>query len=386
MTKKNRIQAALSIAVVVAAGAIYYYTSRTPNVQARMVVDPASVKIEEAPDTNLVQVDRPQDFKLVQVTARTVQDQLNVTGAVVPDVNRTVPVVSMASGRVVDIKARLGDSVNKGQPLLTIHSPDLAAAFSDYQKFFADEILSRRQLERAQLLYSRGAIAQKEVQVAEDAEQKAKVDVSTAAERIRIFGGDVNHPTALVEIHAPARGVIVEQNITGAGGVKSLDNSPNLFTIADLSRVWVLCDVYENQLAGIQLGQRAEVRLNAYPVRLFHASISNIGHVLDANTRTAKVRLEIDNPNDLLRPNMFGTITFFSPRRSRAVIPTSAVLRLHDRSWVFVADSPNRFRRQEVQLGSVLPERMQEVIAGVGSGDQVVENALALSSAAGAKQ
>src|SRR5207249_2036245 len=120
---------------------------------------------------------------------------------------------------------------------------------------------------RAQLLYSRGAIAQKEVQVAEDAEQKAKVDVSTAAERIRIFGGDVNHPTALVEIHAPAPGVIVEQNITGAGGVKSLDNSPNLFTIADLSRVWVLCDVYENQLAGIQLGQRAEVRLNAYPVR-----------------------------------------------------------------------------------------------------------------------
>src|SRR2546429_9663337 len=119
MTKKNRIHAALSIAVVVAAGAVYYYTSRTPNVQARMVVDPASVRIEEAPDTNLVQVDRPQDFKLVQVTARTVRDQLNVTGAVVPDVNRTVPVVSMASGRVVDIKARLGDFVNKGQPLLT---------------------------------------------------------------------------------------------------------------------------------------------------------------------------------------------------------------------------------------------------------------------------
>jgi membrane fusion protein, heavy metal efflux system len=372
----------LIVALGAMVGTAHYFATRTGAVEARATVDPSTVKIEEAPDTNVIEVDQPDRFKLVPVTERPAEDQLHVTGSISPDVSRTVPVISMASGRVVDIAARLGDQVSKGQRLLTISSPDLAGAFSDYQKFVADETLARRQLERSQLLYARGAIAEKDLQVAEDADQKAKVDLSTAAERVRILGGDVNHPSSLLEVFAPVSGVIVEQNVTGSAGVKSLDNSPNLFTIADLSRVWVLCDVYENDLSRVHLGQIAQVRLNAYPDRVFRASISNIGQVLDANTRTAKVRLEVANPNGLMRPNMFGTITFFWPGRNRPVVPASAVLRLHDKSWVFVMDGPNRFRRLEVQVGSIFPDRMQEIIAGVKPGDEVVQNALALSSTA----
>jgi cobalt-zinc-cadmium efflux system membrane fusion protein len=344
------------------------------------VVDQSQVKVEEAPDTNVMEVENPADFKLVAVSDQQVQDQLHVAGSVTPDVSRTVPVVSMGSGRVIEIKARLGDQVKKGQPLLTISSSDLASAFSDYQKFTADEVLAKRQLDRSQFLFSHGAAPQKDLEAAEDADKKAKVDTATAAERIRLLGGDINHPTSVIELSAPVSGVIVEQNVTGSAGVKSLDNSPNLFTIADLSAVWIIGDVYENDLGKVRLGQQAEVRFNAFPDRVFKGRVSNIGQILDPNTRAAHVRLEIDNPGGVLRPNMFGTVTFFAPGKAMPAVPAAAVLRLHDKSWVFVPDGPKRFKRQEVQPGQVLPGGMQEILSGVKTGDQVVGNALALST------
>src|SRR6202040_1376085 len=109
-------------------------------------------------------------------------------------------------------------------------------------------------------------------------------------------GGDLDHPAGTVDVLAPTSGVIVEQNVAASAGVKSLDNSPNLFTIADLSSVWVLCDVYENNLAGVNVGEKAEVHLNAYPERVLTGSISNIGPILDPSIRTAKVRIEVRNP------------------------------------------------------------------------------------------
>ena len=185
------------------------------------------------------------------------------------DVSRNVPVISLASGRVVEIRAKLGDTVTKGQLLMRVQSSDISAAFSDYRHAMADECWPHAQLARAQLLYDKGAIAQKDVEVAQDAEEKAKVDVETALEHLSVLGADMRHPTAIVDIYAPISGVIVEQNVTNAAGVKTLDNSPNLFTIADLSNVWMMCDVYENDLANVRMGEHADIRLNAYPDRVF---------------------------------------------------------------------------------------------------------------------
>ncbi len=185
----------------------------------------------------------------------------------------------------------------------------------------------------------------------------------------------------MIELRAPVSGTIIEQNTTGGAGVKSLDNSPNLFTLADLSRVWVLCDVYENNLGQVHLGDIAEVRLNAYPDRVLKGRVSNISRVLDPATRTAKVRLELDNRQGLLRPGMFATVTFYSKSgHSRAVVPATAVMRLHDKDWVFVPEGGKRFRRIEVQAGPSLPEGQQEISAGVKPGDRVVANALQLSN------
>jgi len=344
---------------------------------------PPPVTVEKAPDLTLVEAADPEQFPLTTVEQRPTYDELKVNGVVTPDVNRSVPVLSLAGGRVVEIRAKLGDDVTKGQVLLRINSPDVSQAFADYQKAQADEVLARRQQERSETLLAKGAIAQRDLEAAEDAEQKAKVDLAAAAEHLRVLGAEVSHPSSIVEVKAPISGTIVEQNITGGTGVRSMDNSPNLFTIADLSRVWVLCDVYENNLAQVRPGDYAEVRLNAYPDQALKGRVSNISRVLDPNTRTAKVRLELDNERRLMRAGMFASATFRSQSKQlRSVVPAKAVLRLHDRDWVFRAEGGHRFRRIEVQAGRVSSDGFQEVITGVVPGDQIVANALQFASAA----
>jgi cobalt-zinc-cadmium efflux system membrane fusion protein len=344
---------------------------------------PPPVTVEKAPDLTLVEVPDPEQFPLTTVEQRLIYNELKVNGVVTPDVNRSVPVLSLAGGRVVDIRAKLGDDVTKGQVLLRINSPDVSQAFSDYQKAQADEVLARRQQERSETLLARGAIAQRDLEAAEDVEQKAKVDLATAAEHLRVLGADVSHASPIVEVKSPISGTIVEQNITGGTGVRSIDNSPNLFTVADLSRVWVLCDVYENNLAQVRLGDFAEVRLNAYPDQALKGRVSNISRVLDPSTRTAKVRLELDNERRQMRAGMFATATFRSQSKQlRSVVPAKAVLRLHDKDWVFRAEGGHRFRRIEVQAGRVSSDGFQEVIAGLAPGDRIVANALQFASAA----
>ncbi|MBZ5593179.1 MAG: efflux RND transporter periplasmic adaptor subunit [Acidobacteriia bacterium] len=341
---------------------------------------PPPAVVEADQDVNVVKVDHPEQFPVVSAVRRDAASELHVTGVVTPDVSRNVPVISLASGRVVDIRAKLGDAVTKGQLLMRIQSADISGAFSDYRKAQADEVLARAQLDRAKLLYEKGAIAQKDIEVAQDAADKVKVDVETTAERLRVLGADLNHPTAVVDVYAPVSGVITEQNVTAAAGVKTLDNSPNLFTIADLSSIWILCDVYENDLANVHIGEFADVRLNAYPGRVFKGRISNIGPVLDPNIRTAKVRLELRNPG-LMRLGMFVTATFQGLKKEiRAVVPASAVLHLHDRDWVYVPAGDRTFRRVEVTGGKMLPGDMQEILLGLAPGDRVVSNALVLQN------
>jgi cobalt-zinc-cadmium efflux system membrane fusion protein len=336
--------------------------------------DPA---VESVPDRNVISVPKPERFALAQALARHESDQVQANGVVAADVSRSYAVNALSSGRVVDLRARLGDDVQKGQLLLAMTSPDMSQAFSDYQKFTADAALAKTQLDRAQLLYSHGAAPQKDVEVTEGTFNKANIDTRTAEERIRLLGGDPQHVSPLIEIHAPVSGTIIEQNVTSAAGVKSLDNSPNLFTIADLSNVWILCDVYENDLGRVHLGDRAEIELNAYPSLRLAGPVTNISKLLDPNTRAAKVRIELPNEAGILRPNMFATIHFVSQgSETRTVIPSSAVLRLQDRDWVYVKLPDQRFRRTEVRAGPVNADRTQQILGGLRPGDQVVANAL----------
>jgi cobalt-zinc-cadmium efflux system membrane fusion protein len=341
---------------------------------------PPPAQVEREGDVNLVQVDHPEQFPLVAATEYKSPSRLVATGVVSPDVSRTVPVISIAAGRVVEIRARLGDTVKKGQVLLRVQSADIAGAYSDYRKAVADELLANKQLDRAKGLYDHGAISLNDLQVAEGTENKAKVDVETSAEHLRVLGAPLDRPSGVVDIVAPVSGVITDQQVTNAAGVQGLSASANPFTISDLSYVWILCDVYENDLSNVRLGDSADVRLSAFPDRVVTGRISNIGAVLDPNIRTAKVRIEVKNSGQM-RPGMFVAATFRGQRAEvHAAVPASAILHLHDRDWVYVPAGGNKFRRVGIAGGDMLPNNMQEVVSGLKPGDQVVTNALELQN------
>lgn len=342
---------------------------------------PPAAVVEPDMDANNFKVDHSEQFPLATAAEHKAVPALTVTGVVNPDVSRNVPVISLASGRVVEIRARLGDQVKKGQLLMRVQSADISGAFSDYQKAVNDARLAQRQAERAKILFDKGAIAQKDLEVAEAAEQDAKADLNAKADRLRVLGLDKDHPGGIVDVVAPISGIITDQQVTNAAGVQGL-SGPNPFTISDLSYVWIICDVHENELANVRLGEYADIRLNAYPDKVLKGRIGNIGAVLDPSIRTAKVRLELRNPG-LMRVGMFVTAIFYGRTpEMHAMVPASAVLHLHDRDWVYVPIGGGHFRRVEVVSGDMLPGNMQEVISGIKPGAQVVLNALMLQNTA----
>jgi cobalt-zinc-cadmium efflux system membrane fusion protein len=340
---------------------------------------PAPVKVEHEQDVNVAQVDHPEQFPLFTAVEHVSTNQLVVNGVASPDVSRTVPVISLAVGRVVEIKARLGDTVKKGQVLLRVQSADMSGAFSDYRKALADEQLARTQMERAKLLYDKGAISLNDMQIVQDTEDKAKTDVENTTAKIRVLGGDPAHADIVVDIHAPISGVISDQQVTNAAGVQGLA-SPNPFTISDLSNVWILCDVYENDLINVHIGDNAEIRLNAYPDKVFTGRISNVGPILDPSLRTAKVRIEVKN-SGMIKVGMFVSATLHGMKKeTHTAVKASAILHIHDRDWVYVQAGDNRFRRTEVVAGNSLPDGMQEILSGLKPGQQVVVNALVMQN------
>lgn len=328
------------------------------------------------------QVDKPDLFPLATAVDYKTAPALNVTGVVQPDISRAVPVVSLASGRVVEIKARLGDVVEKGQLLLRVQSNDVSGAYQTYLKAQNDERLAHIQLERAETLYEKGAVAKSALEIAQTAEQDAQADLSASSEQLRLLGINKDHPSGIVgivDIVAPISGVITDQQVTNSSGVQGL-SGPNPFTISDLSYVWIVCDVYENDLDAVKIGQLADIHLASDPNQAFKGRVDNILPILDPSIRTAKVRIEVENPGTM-RIGMFVTATFYGKQsETHAAVPASAVLHLHDREWVYEPLSNGHFKRQEVVTGNMLPNKQQEVVRGIKPGDRVVSNALDMQS------
>ena len=345
-----------------------------PNAEA-----PPKTVVEPDLDSNNFKVDHPEQFPLATAVEHKAVRALNVTGVVQPDIARAVPVISLASGRVVEIKARLGDTVQKGQLLLRVQSNDVSGAYQTYLKAENDERLARIQYERAQTLYDKGAIAKSALEAAEDTAKDAQVDLNAALEQLRLLGVDKDHPSPIVNVVAPISGVITDQQVTNAAGVQGL-SGPNPFTISDLSYVWIICDVYENDLDAVHVGEYADIHLNAYPDKVFKGRIDNILPVLDPSIHTAKVRIEVANPG-MMRIGMFVTATFYGKQaETHAAIPATAILHLHDREWVYAPLGNGHFKRLEVTTGNMLPGNMQEVVSGIKPGDQVVSIALPMQN------
>lgn len=366
-------------AVFAALGALFVL-SACKSVQADTAsTAPPPANVVPVGDAGLFQVDHPEQFPMAVAAGQAAASELVVTGVVAPDVSRNVPVVSLASGRVTAIHARLGDTVKQGQLLLTVRSDDVSGGYSNYRMAVADEILARAQLERAKDLYEHGAIALNDLQVAQDTEDKARIAVETIAEHLRLLGNDPERPASMVQVAAPTSGVITDQQVT-AGSLVQAYNTPYPFTISDLSSTWVVCDVYENDLPSVRVGDAAEITLNAYPDRNFRGRVSNIGAIMDPNIRTAKVRMEVQNPG-MMRLGMFVRATFHGQKpEMHTIVPASAILHVHDRDFVYVPAPGGKFQRLEVVGGDLVASdlTLQEVKSGLKPGDRVVANALVL--------
>jgi cobalt-zinc-cadmium efflux system membrane fusion protein len=359
---------------------------------------PPATKVVTVGDSNLFTVDHPEQFPLAAASEHPTTSELIVTGTVTPDVSHQVPVPSLATGRIVEINARLGDEVQKGKLLFKVRSTDIAGAYSNYRQAVKNEQLAvdnerltKIQLDRAKLLFENGAVPKSALETAANAEmstqtalENAKISTETAKEQLGLLGVDPDHPTGIVEVFAPVSGTITDQQITGQAAVQAY-STPAPFTISDLSSVWVVCDVYENDLANVQIGDAAEISLNAYPDKMFRGRVSNIGTILDPSLRTAKVRIEVQNPG-IMRLGMFVRATFRGQTREmHTIVPASAVMHMHDRDFVYIPASDKKFRRVEVVGGDLLANNvsMQEIKSGLEPGQQVVSNALVLDHVLG---
>ena len=342
---------------------------------------PPSAQVVPTGNNSIVTVDNPEQFPVVAADQVEAPDKLNVTGTVNPDISREVPVISLASGRIVDIKARLDDYVKKGQLLLKVQSPDITNAFDTYLKAVNDEQLANKAYIRAKDLYDHGAISLGMLEQAEDSEKDAKADLIASEEQLDTLGVKKDHPSPISNVYAPISGVIVAQYATNAAAAGvTYSGSSTVFTIADLSVVWVICDVYENDLSKLQLGQRAKISLNAYQNKTLTGRISDIGPVLDPTIRTAKVRIEVPNPG-ILKLGMFVTATLESRTLHQyAVVPSDAILHLHDHDWVFVPAGAKQFKRVQVIAGDMMPGNKQQIFSGIAPGQQVVGNVLQLEN------
>jgi cobalt-zinc-cadmium efflux system membrane fusion protein len=345
---------------------------------------PPTTQVIQVADMNLITIDAKDAAKFPLTAATSIESaiELTATGSVFPDINREVPVISLANGRVVDIKTRLDDNVKKGQLLLKVQSPDITNAFNAYLKANNDEHMADMAYMRADDLFKHGAISQAQLEQAEDTEKDAKADLTAAEEQLKTLGADSSHPSSVVNVYAPITGVIVAQNVTNAAAAGvSLSGSATAFTIADLSTVWIICDIYENDISKLQLGQEARIKVSAFPDRPLTGRISDIGPILDPALRTAKVRVEVSNPG-FLKLGMFATAIFTSrTKEMHAAVPADAILHLHDRDWVFLPVGGNQFKRMEVHAGRMIDGNRQEILSGIQPGQQVVANALLLETA-----
>jgi membrane fusion protein, heavy metal efflux system len=310
-------------------------------------------------------------------------DEVVSPGKIEANPNLVSHVTLPVTGRVSTVLVKIGDAVRRGEPLLTIESPDADSAESAYRQAQAALTQSKANLnktqadyDRAKDLFDHNAVAKKDVLTAENAlaQAKAALDQAQAAvdqggRRIEILGLKPGAFGQRVTVTAPMAGKVLEMAV--APGEYRNDMNAAVMTIADLSSVWVSADVPESQIRFIDPGERIDVSLTAFPTETFRARVMRIADTVDPQTRTIKVRAQLDNSRGRLRPEMFGTIKHTDSVRTMPVVPAGAVVQEGGKSIVWMERAPGRFQPVEVKTGGRTDDHVA-IVAGVRAGDRVV--------------
>ncbi len=316
-------------------------------------------------------------------TAELPTDEVVAPGKIEANPNRISHVGLPVPGRVVNVMVKLGDSVTEGQPLLSLQSPDADAAMSTYLQAQATGVQAEAALNKAQAdfdrlqdLYEHNAVAKKDVLDAQNSLTQAKAGLTQAkaaqeqaVRRLTLLGLKPGDFQQQVIVRAPLAGKVID--LTVVPGEYRNDTSVSLMTVADLSTVWVASDVPESYIRFIQVGERVEINLVAYPGETFEGKVMRIADAVDSQTRTVKVRAEMQNPDGRFRPEMFGSIHHIEATQQLAVVPAGAIIEGEGHSLVFIEQSPGQFRQTEVTVGKRIKD-MVPVLTGLHAGEQVV--------------
>lgn len=332
-------------------------------------------------------------LQIVPITARDFRISREFPATIQANANRMAEITTLVRGRADEVLVDFGQDVETGALLATLHSSELGLSQASYLRAHAKLTVAERAFQRAKALLEEKVIGQAEYQRREGELLTARSEMREAHDRLRLLGMEESHIARLrrdetirstVFIRAPFVGRIIARNIVRGEVVEMTDQ---LFTIADLSDVWVIAQIPEKDIAFVQADQTVEVEVTAYPGESFEGRIGHISDVLDPATRTIRLRVVVANPDKRLRPEMFAKVRLWTkPEPSVLTIPTTAVVQDRGENIVFVKIEDHAFERRPVTLGEETDGQVK-VLAGLRAGDPVVvEGAFRLKSELAARQ
>jgi cobalt-zinc-cadmium efflux system membrane fusion protein len=301
---------------------------------------------ENKPALPLNTRDNASAYRTDTVMARNVAEDLHFTGKVSYDQGRVDRVFPVVSGTVLDVAASLGAHVNKGQALARVQSADVSGYLNDYNSAKSDYAVAKRTADNTEQLYKTNFASQSDLIAAREGLVKAQSALNRAEQVVKLYGTSTSGTAQpIYQVKAPASGYVVERNVNPGVQLRP-DNATPLFTISDLSRVWVLLNVYETDIAALKVGEQVSIKALAYPDRTFTGTITNISNTVDADTRVLQARVELPNPQGLLKPDMFCTVNLdlinTSASKQLAVNP-KAVIFSQDKYCVIKQSGPSKY-------------------------------------------
>jgi cobalt-zinc-cadmium efflux system membrane fusion protein len=302
---------------------------------------------------------------------RNIDDEVKLSGEVNFNDNKVVRIFPFSSGQVTEVKATLGDRVVKGQVLAVVHSADVAGDYSDLSSAGNDVAIAKRQMDNAASLFRNGIASEKEYQEAKENYNKAVTAETKVRQNIRINGGGQTSADGTYLIKSPVSGYVVEKSIEPGSFIRS-DNANSLFTVGDISEVWVWANVYETDIAKVHEGGAAEVTTVAYPDSVFRGVVDKVNQQLDPVTKVMKIRVRLANASGMLKPEMFARVTIRSREKGSAVcVPLSAVVSDYGKDFVVIHHDRCNLELRQVQLLKKV-DACAYIASGVSDGEVVI--------------
>jgi cobalt-zinc-cadmium efflux system membrane fusion protein len=293
--------------------------------------------------------------------------QITLTGTIEPDENKVAKIYPMVSGITENVNVLLGDVVSKGQTLASMHSVEVAGYSKDLISAEADLRDTKRTLEATKDLYQSGLASGKDLEQAKSDYQKASAENSRAHSVMSINKSDKRGYL----IKAPISGYIVEKNITSNMQVRA-DNTENLFTIADLSSVYIIVNIYESDITSVQTGYPVQITTLAYPGKIFTGKIDKVYNMIDKDNKLMRARVKISNPGNLLKPQMFANVVVQAKSgENLPMINTRSIVLDNDRNYVVVKEGKSQVRIQPITVSKRVEDRAY-ISAGLKPGDQII--------------